>query len=438
MGNHRHVTRRLLLAARRGQLSYRHLAETLLVRLGELCPACREEAEAVHRGELPVEAYRESVSHAVEVEARLRQYEKDAMAAPELLGLLRNLSPEQRLLRIENSPRRFGNLALGEAILDEARACLPADPEGSLAWARTLEAVSAGYPMPYPEHRVLAVAYQGNARRTAGRFDEARRLLFQAQELLVEHQVLDPEVTAELHSLFGSLETVERRYDEAADHLESAADLYSTVGDGVRLARILMKLGLLHELMDDLPEALRADKAALALLSPEEERNLYLSARLNYALHLFDSGDSVTARDVLDYELTLYLTEADPHTRLRFDWLQGRLAGDLGEPEVAERGLVQVQEELVRQGDGFDAAIAGLHLAALYHQQDRPEDVERVAAQAVDLFQAHALHREALAALMLLRDAARARSLGEETLRQVTRFLQDARRDPAARFQAPH
>lgn len=103
--------------------------------------------------------------------------------------------------------------------------------------------------------------------------------------------------------------------------------------------------------------------------------------------------------------------------------------------EKAESGLLAVLDELVRQGQGFDAAIARLHLAAQYHEQDQPEDLQRVAAQAVELFQAHALHREALAALMLFLEAARARTVTEDTLRQVTRFLQEAQRAPAARFQ---
>lgn len=436
MENHRHVTRRLLLAVRRGQVSYPHLAETLLERIGELCPGCREEVEAAKAGEIPLDEYRESVAHAVEVEAQLRRFEEDARTAPELLASLRALSPEQRLLRIENSPRRFANLALGEALLDEARACLPGDPKGSLAWARTLEAVASAYPVPYEAHGVMALAYQGNAFRALGDFDRGRRLLLRSQELLVERQVLDPEVTAELHSFFGSLETDHRRFAEAVEHLETAADLYRTTGEEERLARVLIQIGTLYVIMQDVPAALQADKAALALLPVEEHQALHLGARLNYANHLFEAGEPLRARDVLDYEFTLYVTEADSYTRLLFDWLQARLAGALGEPKKAESGLLAVRNELVRQGQGFDVAIACLDLAALYYELDRPEDVQRIAAQAVELFQAHALHREALAALMLFLEAARARTVTEDTLRQVSRFLQDAQRDPAARFQA--
>ncbi|HSL81655.1 MAG TPA: tetratricopeptide repeat protein, partial [Thermoanaerobaculia bacterium] len=431
----RHVTRRLLLAVRHGKVSYRQLAETLVEQIGELCPGCREEIEAALAEEIPLEDYRDAVAHALEVETQLRRFQEDAEAAPELLRVLRALSPEQRSLRIANSPRRFGNLALGEALVDEARACLPGDPHGSLAWARTLEAVAGAYPVPYEPHRILALAYQGNALRAAGDFEAGRRLLLRAQELLVEREVPDPDVTAELHSFLGSLETDLRRFEEALEHLETAASLYRTTGDAERLARVLMKLGLLHEMMEDLPSALQMDKAALALLSPDDDQALHLAARLNYANHLLEAGHPLRARDVLDVELHLYESEADPHIRLRFDWLQARLAGALGDPAGAERGLLAVRDELGRQGQGFDAAIACLDLAALYHEERRTEDVERAAAQAVELFQAHALHREALAALMLFLEAARARTVTEETLRQVTRALHDAQRGPAARFE---
>lgn len=374
------------------------------------------------------------MAHALRVEAQLRRFEADEAAAPELLALLRELSPEQRILRIENSPRGFANLALGEALLDEARACLPHDPRGSLAWARTMEAVAAAYRPPYPPHQVLAVAYQGNAQRAGGDFHRAERLLRRARELMAEHQVADLEVGAELHSFLGSLDSDLGRFEEALEHLESAAGLYEILGESNRVGRVLLQLGLLHELLDDSPAALSADKAALGLLSREADLRLYLAARLNYALHLTGAGQSLTARDLLDWDADLYRQHADPHTRLRVEWLQARLAAELGDPAAAERGYLAVRDELAAQEQGFDAALACLDLAALYHREGRTEDLQEAAAQAVDLFQAHALHREALGALVLLRDAAGSRTLTADTITRTSGFLERARRNPGARF----
>lgn len=434
MTDHRHVTRQLLLAARRGQITYRYLAEVLVERLSGLCPGCRGEAAAATAVEVPLEAYREPVARAVQVEADLRRWEEESRAAEALLPILRELSPEQRLLRVRNSPGRFANRALGEALLDQARACLPHDPAGSMAWAETAAAVAASYPSPHPPHDVLALALQGNARRAAGDFETAEELLFGARDLMVEQEVVELDVGAELHSLLGSLATDRRRFEHAAEHLEAAAGFYQTLGDPERLARVLMKLGTLHDLLQDLPSALEADKAACALLSPETDVRLYLAARFNYAYHLHEAGELGRARDVLDFDLDLFQKHADPHARVRFDWLEARLAAALGDPADGERGLLAVRDELAREGQGFDAAIACLHLAALYHEQGRHRAVAETAAQAVELFQVHALHREALAALLLLRDAAAAGTLTAEAIFRVAAFLRDAEGDPGARL----
>ncbi len=434
MSKHRHISRKLLLAARRGQISYRHLAEVLLERLGSLCPGCWEEAESVAAGEIPQEAYWSSVTRAVRLEAELRRYEEDRKVAPALLAALRDLSPEQRLLRIRNSPERFANLALGEDLLAEARACLPDDLGGSLAWARAAEVVAESYSTPYYPHLVLGIAYQGNAHRALGDFDRARARLYQARNLMETHQVTDLDLGAELNSLLGSFCSDLGRLDEAAEHLDNAAVLYKTVGNEEQLGRVLIQLGILHGLRGDVHAALEADRAALALLDLDENLKLRLGARLNFAYHLVDAGRPAEARDVLDWDTDLFAEKVDAHTRLRVAWLQARIAGELGDPTAAEAGYLLVREELIRQRHGFNAALACLDLAVLYHGQGRYRELEETAGQAVELFQSYALHQDALASLLLLRDAARARKVTTETILRVAAFLREAQRSPEARF----
>ncbi|MFP3938823.1 MAG: hypothetical protein ACOC7L_01825 [Acidobacteriota bacterium] len=430
----RHLSRELLLAARRGEITDRELAERLLQLLTESCPTCREEAAQADAGEIPLAAYGELVSRALHT--ALHHYGDEAEAALDLLETLRPLSPEQRLLRIRNSPDRFANRVLGEKIVAEARACLPDDPKGSLAWARALQAIAHAYPVPYSSHQVLALAFQGNAWRALGDFARARRLLTRARR--VQQQDPDVEIHAELHSFFGSLYIDLRRLDEAAQELEQAAEVFRALRDDFRLAGVLMQLGTLHGHRDDLPAALRADRQALALLAPDEHRSLYLSARLNYAFHLQMSGRIEEAQDQADSEYPASLEEADEHTRIRFEYLQARLAADFGKPAVAEGRFLRVLDEFVRQRHGFNAAIVCLELAVLYYTEGRLDEVHNVAGQALELFQAYETHREAQAALRLVRDAALSRTLTTEALRRVASFLRDARADPTARFQLAH
>ncbi|MFW6012303.1 MAG: tetratricopeptide repeat protein [bacterium] len=435
MSRHRHISKELILAARRGQISQEHLAERLLTRLAELCPGCREETLAAAEEEIPETAYAQPVAHALDVEAELARFERDSETAPALLQILQSLSPQQRLLRIRNTPNRFANLALGELLLDQARACLPDDPQGSLAWAQVAEAVAAAYPAPHPAHQVLAVAYQGNAYRAAGDFDRAQRFLYLARDLSVQTMTSDVDVGAQLHSFLGSLFSDLSRFDEAEEQLRSAAGLYELLADDLGRARVLIKLGAVLALRGDLPAALQADNTAVALLSPhdDEQRECYLGARLNYAVHALDAGDPVKARDLIDLELPEF-EQSGPRLRVRFDGLQARIAAAFGDVDEAEAGYRAVLEELDRQEHGFNAAHYCLELGGLYLHQGRYEDLEAIAARAVQLFQAHETHREALAALVLLRKAAEARTLTTEALNRIHRFLDIAQRDPAARF----
>jgi tetratricopeptide (TPR) repeat protein len=289
---HAHVTRELFRAARRGEISYRHLAELLRGRLEELCPDCRRESQAERDEEVPAGSYREAirrVGRAVRFEGELQAFQREAWQAPRLLETLRPLSPEQRLLRIRNSPERYANRVLCEELFDEARACLPDDPGGSRAWAEAAEAIAEGYAEPHPPHRVRALSFQANAVRAAGDFEGAQVLFRRARDLMDEHAVADLELGAELHSFLGSLDTDLRRFEQAAEHLDSAARLYRMLGYEEELARVLLQLGILHRHLGNLEAALEADHTASGLISPESNPSLYLGARFNYAHTLFEA-----------------------------------------------------------------------------------------------------------------------------------------------------
>jgi tetratricopeptide (TPR) repeat protein len=436
MPKHRHLTRQLLLAARRGHLPAPYYMELLLERLASACPACREVIESIEEDEIPPAAYRAPVARAlgkIPVHPALEGYEAQRRAAPALFDQLAPLAAAQRLLLIRNAPERFGNLALGERALDAARACLPQDLPGSLAWAEAVEAIAGAYLAPYPAHLARAVALQANAHRALGDFARARTLFRRAQQLLDDHDVFELEVGAELNSLLASLHIDLGEWEEATHHLESAIALYQILGDTQALARTFMQLGNLQAHLGDPAAATQADRAACNLLDPETDTRLYLAARLNYAFHLQDLGESARARDVLAYERELFEASSDPLIATRVTWLLARLDVELGDPAEGERRYRELRDRFAAQEHGFHAALVCVELASLYLQQGRLAEVEEAAGQAVELFQAHALHQDALASLLLLRQAARARTLTLDALRRGATYLRRAQHEPKTR-----
>ncbi|MGD2114636.1 MAG: hypothetical protein PVG07_06280 [Acidobacteriota bacterium] len=431
-----HITRELLTAFERGELSDRQLVEILRDHLETVCPECRDASDAARAHETPRSAYRNALQ---QVQARLRRgaeietMQREAERVPGLLKSLETLSPEQRLLRIRNTPERYANRMLCEELLARARACLPFDPAGSRGWAETAREVAALYPEPYPAHEIRALGFLGNAERAVGHFDPALALLRRAQVMMARNPVTDLEVGAELHSFFGSLFTDLRRFDEAGDHLDAALGVYDLIEDDEASARVVMKMANLHRYLGRLDEALEADRTAIALLPPGKSPALHLAARINQALDLHWTGRHDQARRIVHENRELVRRHADSHTRLRVHWLEGCIAAATGEVRLAERILTEVRDRFVYQEHGFNCALVCLDLAALHHRQGHHRDALEDATRAVRLFDAYEVHRDALAALLVVRDAAAAERLTAGAIRRAATVLQQAAHAPSAR-----
>lgn len=433
-----HVTREMLKALRHGEIGEAELTELLRDHLAEVCSECRRAIEADRAEEIPLAEYAKPVRRA-RYSKRLRleadRLNEEMREAPRLLRTLQGLTVEQRWLRIRNAPDLYGsNRFLCELLFDIARSCLPDDPAGSQGWAETVEAIARLRDEPYMPHVVRALAFQGNARRAAGDFDSALVQLHRARSLMVEHDVHDLELSAELHSFLGSLCTDLRRFDQATEHLESASRLYDMLDDEDGTVRVLMQLSNLHREGDVMDEALEVDRAVLELISRENHPTRYAAALLNYASDLAHTGQHQRAQEVLAVDEVFYEELVDEHTRIRLLWLKGQLAMEIGHTEDAEVALASVRDYFVAQEHGFNCALVCLDLARLYHRHTRWYELHETAAQAVRLFQSYALHQEALAALVLLRDAAAAEGVTAATIERVVGFLHKVQRDPKARF----
>jgi tetratricopeptide (TPR) repeat protein len=121
----------------------------------------------------------------------------------------------------------------------------------------------------------------------------------------------------------------------------------------------------------------------------------------------------------------------------RLRWVEGKIAGDLDRYADAEAALRETRDAFVERGIGFDAALVSLDLAALYARQGRAEEVKRLASEMVPIFESRDVHREALAALLLFKEAALAERVTLSLLDQIVSYLERARLDPELRFRDP-
>jgi hypothetical protein len=118
-------------------------------------------------------------------------------------------------------------------------------------------------------------------------------------------------------------------------------------------------------------------------------------------------------------------------------WLKGRIARGLGQHLEAEALLVAARARFLAEEIPYDAASVSLDLAVLYAEQRRTAELKKLAAEMLPIFTAWQIHREALAALMFLKQAVDAEQLTVQTAVGVAQFLRRAEVDPNLKFEAP-
>jgi len=220
-----------------------------------------------------------------------------------------------------------------------------------------------------------------------------------------------------------SLRRDERRFDEALDLLARALDISPEENKG----RILLIKAATLAVKGDVEAAV----AALWQARPYVEK---CGVPRDFLILLFNLTDSVLRlgrlpeaadllSDVRDAAIALG-NELDFH---RTVWLQARLDAALGKIPVAIAALEQVFGVFVALGLPYDAALAGLDLAALYLQHGRPRDVVPLALQMEEVFRAKKVDREAMAALLLFCAAARREEATAELARQTADVIEKAR-----------
>src|SRR5579872_887573 len=113
---------------------------------------------------------------------------------------------------------------------------------------------------------------------------------------------------------------------------------------------------------------------------------------------------------------------------LRLQWTEGKVAFGLGRFQEAETLFRQVQTEFLSRGMGYDAALVSLDLAVLFALEHRTEDLKRLAAEVMQVFESRDVHREAVAALILFQNACEEERLTAELAGQIAAIVQREQR----------
>jgi tetratricopeptide (TPR) repeat protein len=244
----------------------------------------------------------------------------------------------------------------------------------------------------------------------------------------------DPLLAARLADLKGSLFKDRQRFDEARELLGAAIEAYRRAGLADWVARALVKLGSVEILADRFESGLRALRQAVPLLRPESDAATFVLCAHNVVNCLNRIGYSIAARALVADLRRLHGRLGDALNLLRLDWLEAQIDLELGAEDRAERTLLAVRKGFLDRELPYPAAQVSLELAEVYARRKDPFKMQRLAREMLPIFQSQRIHREAIAALIVFREAVAMREASVGLIRDVARFLRDAQRDRSLRF----
>ena len=305
--------------------------------------------------------------------------------------------------------------------LDLARRALriAATAFGEPAWGLRLQ----GYAWPFV----------GNAQRVGGELLAAQASFAVAWRLwragvspygsaLAEWRLLDLEA---------SLCRDRRQFDAALDLLDRALAAAPAEARG----RILLKKAFTLEQAGSIEAALAVLREAAPLADLASEPRLRVVARFNAIVLLCHLGLYPEAEERLAELRPVAQELGNEADELRLRWLDARVAAGLGRREEASGILEAVREAFARLGNGYDTALASLELAVLHLEAGRIAEVRRLVATMLWTFEAQEVHREAMAALTLFRQAVETETITADLAARLLRFLERARGDERLVFE---
>jgi len=429
---HLHITRELLWAVLRKEVATAVLETAVVEALTDSCRFCREEIAAWERERRIRPTERDALFRVLPAFVEQKYRDEDSAAASRDFRKLLTFPLEVRLQKIGRSVERFRSPALARLLLERCKKEMPADMRTAQELAKTADAVLRRTP-DGPEVADLwarTAAYLGNAARYFDDLQEAEKRFAFARALVTNGGVTDPAVTAEIDSCEAMLYMERRLFRRAETLLVRAICQYFLAGTLTESAHPLVTLGLVYYHQGKLQNAIETTRLATDRLHPRQHLRLYVSARFNLALFLWEARDHEAALEILETDRTVFAKLKDSYTQLRITWLRGRIAADRGRRGEAEKAYLEAREGFLRDRIAYDAALVSLDLAILYGRQAHWSDVRRLAEEMHTIFEAQSVHREAAAAVLLFQEAAKEERLTVRLLEEIAASLQRAQWSP--------
>jgi tetratricopeptide (TPR) repeat protein len=403
-----------------GSLEHDDVQRLVVPHLLAQCAVCRERHAEVVRFQQEVGHWDPEISV---VEGR---------DAPELWARLADLPYAEQLREVEEGDD-LHTWGLCRLLLRKSREATFSDPARGVDLAnlalRVVRHLGAAYdPGWVLELRARCFASLGNARRVLGELRSAEDAFVKAESCLARDTAGNLEIEAEILDLKSSLRRAQRRLGEALELIDRALSLYREAGEAHGIGKALLKKAKILEETGDLGGAIDLLREIGEAIDPVREERLFVYARFNLLCALILAGRHAEAERLLP-EVEVHLRNAaQPLDLVRLRWVQGNIDLGLGRRGPAEAAFREVQREFLERRMGYDAALVSLDLARLLAAEGCTDDLKRLAAELMPVFESRDVHREAIVALLIFQRACEEERLTVELVQQLAAYLRRERR----------
>jgi len=360
--------------------------------------------------------------------AKARRYaaalaqEREEAAREELLVAIPPPAP------LTAAQRAHRDLALCRTFIERCRTLRHSDPEGaqmlaSLAVSLAERIGPHEQSAELPDLQARAWAELGNARRVSGDLAGAEADLSQAVRR-AEQGTGNRALLAQLMDLTASLFVDQQRFAEAIELLDNVERMHRANGDLHSAGRALVSKGTAAGLGLNPREAVRLLTEALRLLDARRDPDLVFMTIHNLLSYLVDSGRSKEAARLYAQSHDLYALHPGRLDHLKARWLEGRIAAAQSDDTAAEAAFREVRTGFAEVDLPYDAALASIQLAAIWLRSGRTREIKGLVDEMVAIFRARNIRREAIGALLMLREACEREGATIVLLRTVTTELQ--------------
>lgn len=411
----RHPTRETLEGFLTGSLSTR-AAKAVVTHLLEGCSSCQDSLSLLTGAMfLTPEEPEESFELSAELDAAYDSAISAAFAgALEKTADIRRQRESRVIPGAEGLPLpgdpQFCTVETCEALLERSYTVHLSDPETALRLA-DLAAMSAEGLDPRLHDAAQTADLQArawsevaNSHRITGDLAKADRFMARALDCR-SRGTGDVRLLARMSSLAAALACAQRRFDEAFRLLDVAYALYTNLNDRHAAGRVLIARGLYSGYLGDPLEGINYLLQGLNTIDRGQEPKLAFQALHNIVLLRVELGEYEEASRCLDRMQPLYDRYLSDLERLKLRWVEGKIAAGLGRLEEAEAAFVEASRDFDRAGLGYRAALVSLDLVAVWLRQGRTAEIRQLVATLLMTFRAVGVEREALAGILLLRDA---------------------------------